>query len=161
MRARHLVLASLALVFVCATAGAVLAASPPAAAKAAAPAQAAAPAETAEPTVVAYYFHGNQRCKTCMSIESNAERVLRERFADELAAGRLAWRTANIDKPENEHFVKDFQLVSSSVVLVELAGSRPVRHKVLDKVWQYARDQKAFETYVRDEMAAFLKADRG
>jgi len=111
--------------------------------------------------VVAYYFHGAQRCKTCLHIESTAEKVMRERFGEELKAGRLTWRTANIDRAENEHFVKDFQLVSSSVVLVELDGEKPVRYKVLDRVWQLARDDFEFEAYVGRETAAFLKNARG
>lgn len=123
------------------------------------------PGEKAAPhTVVAYYLHGEQRCKTCLHIESSAEKTLRGSFRQEMQAGRLAWRTANFDKPENEHFVKDFGLVTSSVVLVEMAGNRVVRFKVLDKVWQYARDDHAFEAYVQRETAAFLKTappDRG
>ena len=124
---------------------------------------AAAPAATGSDghKVVAYYFHGAQRCKTCLHIESTAEKVLRERFGEELRAGQLAWRTANIDRTENEHFVKDFQLVSSSVVLVELDGEKQVRFKVLDKVWQLARDDFEFEAYVGRETAAFLKNARG
>jgi hypothetical protein len=122
----------------------------------------AAPAAPATPaaahTVVAYYLHGAQRCRTCLHIQGSAEKVVRASFAEDVAAGRLAWRTADYDKPENEHFVKDFQLVSSSLVLVELDGDTVVRFKVLDKTWQYARDQAEFEAYVERETAAFLKA---
>ncbi len=115
------------------------------------------PSPAAGHTVVAYYLHGTQRCRTCLHIQGSAEKVLRASFAADLAAGRLAWRTADYDKPENEHFVKDFRLVSSSVVLVELDGDKVVRFKVLDKTWQYAHDQAEFDAYVERETAAFLK----
>jgi hypothetical protein len=122
---------------------------------------AAGPAPTVDAKVVAYYFHGAQRCKTCLHIESTAQSVLRERFAAEMKAGRLEWRVVDFDKPENEHFVKDFQLVSSSVVLVAFEGEAQLRYKVLDRAWRLAHDDMAFETYVEGETAAFLKAPRG
>lgn len=130
-------------------------------------ASAAAPGANAAtgPVVVAYYLHGTQRCKTCRHIESSTEKVLRGAFAQDLQTGRLAWRTADFDRPENEHFIKDFGLVTSSVVLVEMTGQRVVRFRVLDKTWQYARDDWALEDYVKRETAAFLrevgKASRG
>lgn len=148
----------LIVVVVLSLAGLVLAGPPSAPAPVANDAKAA---KAAGQAVVAYYLHGTQRCKTCLHIQDSAERVLRAAFADDLAAGRLAWRTADYDKPENEHFVKDFRLVTSSVVLVQMDGDKVVTYKVLDKTWQYARDQVEFDAYVERETAAFLKAVRG
>jgi hypothetical protein len=106
--------------------------------------------------VIAYYFHGDQRCRTCLHIERTAEKVLRDRFAKQFETGRLEWRTVNTDDPVNEHFVRDFQLVSSSLVLVELAGQVPVRHEVLSNVWLLAHDDVKFQEYVGRQTDAFL-----
>lgn len=128
-----------------------------------APVFAAAPPAPAagERKVVAYYFHGTQRCRTCLHIESTAERILAGRFAAEVKAGRLAWRAVDYDRAENEHFIGDFGLVSSSIVLVAYEGSKQVGFKVLDKAWQLVRDDAAFAAYVGDETAAFLNRTRG
>jgi hypothetical protein len=65
--------------------------------------------------VVLYYFHGARRCKTCLSMEANALEVVKSEFAEELDSGALVWKVVNYDEPENEHFIKDFKLVSSSL----------------------------------------------
>lgn len=111
--------------------------------------------------VVVYYFHGDQRCRTCMHIEEATEETLRARFGKELAAQRLAWRTVNFDRDENEHVIRDYKLVAQSVVLVEYRDGKEVRAKNLDKVWRLIHDDHAFEAYVRDEIVAFLGAGRG
>ena len=72
-------------------------------------AEAAAPSEQGE-RVVAYYFHGNLRCRTCRTIEAYSEEAIRTEFADGLASGRLAWRVVNVEQPENEHFAKGFSM---------------------------------------------------
>ncbi len=123
---------------------------------------AGASAATAEDRhVIAYYFHGAVRCRTCRKIEATAEEVLRERFGDDLNAGRLEWRVVNYDEPANEHFIKDFKLVAPSLVLVGLHDGRQDRFKSLDKVWQYAHDEQLFKVYVRDEVRAFLRGANG
>jgi hypothetical protein len=112
--------------------------------------------EAAVPNVVAYYFHGNVRCKTCRTIEAYAEEAITQGFPDEMASGRLAWRVVNVDEPENQHFVEDLQLVTRSVVLVETKDGEAVRWQSLDKVWQLVRDKDAFVAYVRDATRQFL-----
>ncbi len=113
--------------------------------------------QAAEPQYVVYYFHGNQRCRTCMRIESATEQTVRSRFDKELKAKRLEWRVVNFDKPENEHVIKDYGLVAQSVVLVEYRGGKQVRFKNLDRVWRLIHeDDAAFEAYIRDELRAFM-----
>lgn len=108
--------------------------------------------------IVAYYFHGDQRCRTCLHIESSGLETLQERFSKDLAAGRLEWHTVNLDQPENDHYVQDFQLVTRAIVLVELKDGKQVRYKTLDKVWQLIHDENAFRAYVRDQVEIFLRA---
>jgi hypothetical protein len=56
----------------------------------------------------------------------------------------------------NEHFIKDYQLYTRSLVVVD--ESNPKRFKNLDKVWQLVRDKPAFLKYVQDEVRAFRKS---
>lgn len=113
-------------------------------------------AEGASPEFVVYYLHGDMRCRTCRSIEAMAEKVVRERFADELERGRLAWRVINFDRPENRHFVDDFGLTSSSLVVVDRRPGHE-RHLVLDRVWMLVRDPLKFKGYVSQTLERFLR----
>jgi hypothetical protein len=109
-----------------------------------------------ERQVVLYYFHGARRCKTCLSMEANAFEVVASEFAKELDSGALVWKVVNYDEPENEHFIKDFKLVSSSLVLVEMTGGDQVRFEVLNDAWPLARDKWRFQKYVHASVLGFL-----
>lgn len=106
--------------------------------------------------VIAYYFHGTQRCVTCRTIESYAEESLRAGFSDELAAGELEWRVVNVDTPENEHFIQDYELSTRSVVLVDMLAGEQKQWKNLSRVWELVRDKPAFAAYIQEETREFL-----
>ncbi len=107
--------------------------------------------------VVAYYFHGKLRCKTCVGMEGMATEVLKTDFPAQLKDKTIEWRVVNYDDSANEHFIKDYQLVGPALVLVELSGGKQVRYRNLDKIWQLAHEEDEFKQYVRTQLAAFLK----
>jgi len=118
------------------------------------PAAAATPA--ASPGVLVYYFHATVRCATCRTIEAYAQETVTSKFASDLEARRLEWRAVNVDEPANRHFIRDFQLYTRSVVVVD--AKNPKRYKVLDRVWQLVRDKPAFQVYVEQEIRAFPRS---
>jgi hypothetical protein len=107
--------------------------------------------------VVAYYFHGSFRCRTCRTIEAYSEEAIRSEFADELGSGRLAWRVVNVEEPENEHFIEDFQLATRSLVLAEYRDGEVIRWENLQQVWQLVREKERFLEYVRSSTRKFLQ----
>ncbi len=114
---------------------------------------------TAVARVVAYYFHGNVRCTTCRTIESYAKEAIHTGFADALKDGRLEWRVVNVEDPDNDHFVQDFQLSTRSVVLERIADGKPQEWKNLPRVWELVRGNKNdFLKYIQDETRACLEA---
>ncbi len=108
--------------------------------------------------VVAYYFHGNMRCPTCVRIQDFAKEALENAFAPALADGQLEFREVNFDLPENAHFVRDFELSTSSLVLVDFHDGEAKDWKLLEKTWSFVRDKDAFFAYVREETQAYLNA---
>jgi hypothetical protein len=115
--------------------------------------------QTLDVEVVAYYFHGNLRCRTCRTIEAYSEEAIRSDFADEIASGRLAWRVVNVEEPENKHFVKDFDLVTRSLVLTEYEDGEVIRWANLKQVWELVRDKEQFLDYVHSSTREFLQED--
>ncbi len=110
----------------------------------------------ASPGVLVYYFHATTRCATCRTIEAYAKDTVTSRFAADIEARRLAWQAVNVDEPANRHFIRDFQLYTRSVVVVD--AKNPKRYKVLDRVWQLVRDKAAFQAYVEQEIRAFPRS---
>lgn len=107
--------------------------------------------------IIAYYFHGEKRCRTCLTIEAYTEEALKEKFEGALKQGKLIWRPVDITAPENKHFVTDFQLVAQSVVLSAVKHGKQTKWKNLDKVWQLVRNKQAFFSYIQGETAHFME----
>ena len=111
---------------------------------------------SAAPSAIVYYFHGSTRCTTCKTIEAYAHETVAAAFAPDLKAGSLEWKVVNVDEPANQHFVRDYQLYTRSVVVVD--AKDPKRFKVLDRVWQLVGDKAAFQRYVEQEIRAFRRS---
>lgn len=107
--------------------------------------------------VVAYYFHGNVRCKTCNTIEAYSHEAIQSGFADRLGDGRIEWRVVNYQEPRNKHFQEDFDLVAPSLVLVAVRNGKQADWKLLDDVWSLYDDKEAFVDYVQKGLLAFLE----
>lgn len=107
--------------------------------------------------VVAYYFHVNTRCRTCLSIEQRSGEVIKGSFSKEIQDGILAWRVVNTQEPENRRFTTELGLPSRGLILVAYKDGLPGRWKNLDGVWQKIHgDPDGFQWYVSREVRDFL-----
>jgi hypothetical protein len=123
---------------------------------------AAASAEAAPPhKVIAYYFHGAKRCNTCRRIEAYTEEAIRLAYRDEMGDGRLEWRVVNMEEEGNEHFVQDYELAMSAVVISDVRDGKQERWKNLERIWHLTFDKEAFIAYIQDETGAYLAGDHG
>jgi len=119
--------------------------------------QAASQPETTDTKVIAYYFHVTVRCTTCRMIESYSREVVEQKFAADIAKGRLQYRLMNLQLPENRHFVKDYQLFTKSLVLVRFDKGKQTEYKVLNDTWELVGDKSAMQAYVEREVRDYLK----
>jgi hypothetical protein len=109
--------------------------------------------------VIAYYFHATQRCPTCRKIEHWAETAVRTGFADALDRGELEWRVLNMDDAPNAHFVTDYGLVTSSLVIVDLREGTQSAWKNMGRVWELVHDDEtAFKEYVAEQVREYLES---
>lgn len=107
--------------------------------------------------VIAYYFHGNFRCTTCRTIEQYSRDAIHSYFKRELESEKLEFRPVNIEEPENRHLVREYQLVSKSLVLSLVTDGKELRWKNLADVWTLVSNKDKFFQYVKDEVESFLK----
>ena len=119
-------------------------------------ASAVQPANVTADSVVVYYFHGNRRCRTCMGIQRAIQTTVSERFAAETASGALVFREVNIDEPANAHFVKDFNLSSSSMVVVAKSGQKTVKWENCSQVWPLAHKETELAAYAEKQIRSYL-----
>ncbi|GBC60011.1 hypothetical protein DENIS_0953 [Desulfonema ishimotonii] len=109
-----------------------------------------------ENALIVYYFHGKRRCTTCKKLEAYAREALEKSFSGEVRDGRIEWRITDISTPENSHFVKDFGLVSQSLVLVRQEAGKQGGWKNLDQIWMKVRDKEDYIDYVSENIRQFM-----
>jgi hypothetical protein len=106
--------------------------------------------------IIAYYFHTNTRCSTCIKIEAYSKEAIEQGFPEELKKGSLEMRIVNYEDPENRHFMQDYKLVSKSLVLVNMVDGKQTEWTNLRVVWQLTGRKDAFLNYVRKEVRGYL-----
>jgi hypothetical protein len=106
--------------------------------------------------VVVYYFHTNTRCDTCRKIEAYSHEAIEEGFKTELRNGTLELRVVNYEEPQNRHFIKDFKLVSKSLILVNMVDGKQKEWMNLKLVWELVKNKQAFFNYVQGEVRNYL-----
>jgi len=106
--------------------------------------------------VVAYYFHGNVRCATCLKLEAYSKEAIDRAFGDALKAGSLDWQVVNTDSTQNEHYLEDYQLFTKSIILSDMHNGKQTRWKNLDKIWELVGNKAQFHAYIQDEVRMFL-----
>jgi hypothetical protein len=93
-------------------------------------------------------FHGEKRCRTCIGIGNLARKTLDVEFAAEEKSGTVHWEHVNYDEASNAHYVKDYELVSSTVLATLWKDGKEVKWNRLDGVWDHVGDEQVFRAYV-------------
>jgi hypothetical protein len=85
-----------------------------------------------------YYFHGQRRCPTCLTVEQATLGLLTSDFKQELDAGVLKFTVLNYEKPESQALVQKYAVWGSALLIVNNRGEmidlteklfRTARHK--------------------------------
>lgn len=73
------------------------------------------------------YFHGKQRCATCIAIEKYAREVVEKDFANEQKKGRVVFRVVDISTSKGEKIAKDYCVTWSSLYINGWKKSKETR----------------------------------
>ncbi len=107
--------------------------------------------------VIAYYFYGTMRCLTCHKLEQYSKEAIETNFKDALASGNLEFKAINVEDKGNEHYGKDYQLYTKSLILSLVEDGKQIKWKNMDKIWEYVGNKQRFIDYVKSGVADFLK----
>jgi hypothetical protein len=91
-----------------------------------------------------------------MKIEALAKQEVETSFAAELKQGDMRFASINVEEAGNEHFIKDYELVSQALVLADYRDGVQQRWKNLEAIWDLVHTEEDFDRYVRDEVRAYL-----
>lgn len=105
--------------------------------------------------IVAYYFHPTARCVTCRNIEAYSIEAIQG--WEEKTGNKVIWKELNIEDSVNEHYIKDYNLEFSSLVIAQFSGNKRVKWKNLAETWKLVNEKSAFLKYVNFELNQFVK----
>ena len=63
-----------------------------------------------------YYFHGKQRCKTCIAIENVTKNTIADNYKDN---PNVRYVEVNIDEAQNKDLVEKYEIAFSSLIIVK------------------------------------------
>ena len=67
-----------------------------------------------------YYFHNTRRCPTCMAIEKETKKVLKEKpFSEEVENGELVFKSYNAENAANKKLVEELGVTGSALIVVK------------------------------------------
>jgi hypothetical protein len=90
-------------------------------------------------------------------MEKYSKEAIDAGFKDPLASGKLEFKAVNVEDRGNEHFVKDYQIYTKTLILSLVKDGKEIKWKNLDKIWEYVRNKQRFSDYVTEEIGNFLK----
>lgn len=104
------------------------------------------------------YFHGKQRCATCMAIEKNAKEAIEAQFADELKNGTVVFRTIDISKAENKETAEKYEVTWSSLFISQWKEGKETHENLTEYAFANARTAPdTFKAGVIEKINTLLK----
>lgn len=104
------------------------------------------------------YFHGKQRCATCMAIEKNTKEVVNTLFANELKKGSVVFKTVDISTPEGEKIADRYEVTWSSLFVNKWKGGKETRNNMTEFGFGNARkNPDGFKKGLADKIRQSLK----
>lgn len=117
----------------------------------------AAMAQTrAKDCVEVVYFHGKQRCATCIAIERQAREVVENDFAGK--KGQVVFKVVDISTQEGGKMAKDYRVTWSSLYINGWKDGKEKRNDMTQFAFKNARKNAAeFKKGVKGKIQELLK----
>ncbi|MCH4156825.1 MAG: nitrophenyl compound nitroreductase subunit ArsF family protein [Muribaculaceae bacterium] len=104
------------------------------------------------------YFHGKQRCPTCIAIGKYSQEVLNSFFAAQVKKGQVKFREIDISTPEGEKIADSYHVTWSSLYVTQLKNGKEIHNDMTSFGFQYARSNtQAFKNGLRNKITQLLK----
>jgi hypothetical protein len=103
------------------------------------------------------YFHGKQRCPTCLAIESRTKELLEKSYATKLKSGDIVFKAIDISDAENEAIVNKYEITFSTLLIIKWKDGKEIKKKdVSDMAFQYARNNpESFQSNLKQLLDTF------
>lgn len=94
---------------------------------------------TVKDHVEVLYFHGKQRCATCIAIENNTLAVMKENLSEQVKKGEVVFKVIDISKKENEKIAEKYEVTWSSLFVVRYKNGQETAENMTQFAFGNAR----------------------
>jgi len=115
--------------------------------------------EAADPSIARVEvidFYGTHRCKTCKAIEANAKYTVDIYFQDAVKAGKLVFKTVNVDEEANYDMAERFEAVGTALFLNVIKDGREHHIDLTNFGFEKGNDKAAFSQELKEKIAEQL-----
>lgn len=101
-----------------------------------------------------YYMHATFRCTTCNRIQELTEKLLKDKYSEQMASGKIEFVEDNFQ--ENEALAERFDIKSNCVVVAKIRNGKIVSHQTLNEVWTLYQKPAEFNAYISRVIQTYL-----
>lgn len=113
---------------------------------------------SAKDRVEVIYFHGKQRCASCLAMEKYAKEVVNTIFADELKKGTIVFKTIDISSTYGEKIADRYEVTWSSLFINKWKDGKETRCNMTEFGFANARKKPdVFKKGISDKITQLLK----
>lgn len=113
--------------------------------------------EKQEDKIEVLYFHGKQRCKTCISIEERTKEILENNYAKEMKEGKIVFKEIDFSLKENEAIAEKYKIAWSSLLLIQWKEEKEKVKNLTDFAFSYAyKNPEVFVSGMKEEIDSLL-----
>jgi len=104
------------------------------------------------------YFHGKQRCITCIAIEKLTREVIEGNFAEQVKSGKLVFKVIDFSKVENAKVAEKYEVTFSSLFLNTWKEGKESRNDLTKFGFGYAKNSPdLFKAGIKKQLEDLLK----
>lgn len=98
------------------------------------------------------YFHGKQRCVTCMAIEKETKALVKGELAKQVKAGKVKFRVVDLSTEQGKKIAAKYKVTFSSLFVVTPGGAEDLTR------FAFANARNNAEGFRKELRAKVLKA---
>ncbi len=97
-------------------------------------------------------FYGTHRCVTCKAIEANAKYTVETYFQDEVKAGKVEFKTVNVDEEKNYGIAERFEATGTALFINVIKGGKEQHIDLTNFAFAKGRDKEAFSAELKEKI---------
>lgn len=105
-----------------------------------------------------YYFHRNQRCQTCLSIEENTKNTLEQYYADEMKEGVITFYVIDYEGDEDKALIDKYNADAPALYLTKIKKEKETTKNLTDFAFDNSlHNAEKYKSGLRDRINSLLR----